>query len=337
MSKNRSQTEDRNKSQMELILDYFLDIPTTIYVKWILLGLLLLVGLCLWKVATRQYSPIVQKIQIAGDNWHSAQAMTLEAFLYYDKEDEKFFNFYGNQFIHYHAAPVGVPCADSVPEEVNDAVPGDYTMRLSTTVSFSGKDVKPETPLDRWGDWREINAVNGASRYVGSNDGHSLTQEIYYDETGSTVDIGIGGMDLFSDTRSSNPYIAFHLQFENISGPGWINFYYARNSTDLGIMTKENCRKHYAAPLKIVSVYPEPDIVTPTMFSFQTNMDKILQNGLYVILEDLSMKRENERELFISSIFLGVVVSFFVQLLISLIWDTRDNKRRKRLGKSAGN
>jgi hypothetical protein len=43
------------------------------------------------------------------------------------------------------------------------------------------------------------------------------------------------------------------------------------------------------------------------------------------------MKRQNERELFFCSVFLGVVASFIVQLFFSLLKDIRDDERRKRL------
>jgi hypothetical protein len=69
-------------------------------------------------------------------------------------------------------------------------------------------------------------------------------------------------------------------------------------------------------------------------FSYSTDLGKIVKDGIYVIIEDLGMKRKNDRELFFCSVFLGLVVSYIIQLLVSLILDIRNNERRKRLSES---
>lgn len=316
-----------NTSATETVLNYVLDIPSKIYVKSVILFALAIAAVLLTKVAVRQYSPVVHKINVGGANWQTADILYMDAGLFmYDNDDK---NSSPQQYAHFFGLTRQSPEIKSVPEEVTSALPGDYTHYTKTEFSTSGNNFKIDVPTGKWTDMNNKVSVQGAARYSMSNDGHTITLENYSNSASNNFEVFIKGKDIFSDISQSNPYIAFNFTFDHIqlsqNGQGWLNFYYSKDETD------KDYSKHLSAPLRIVSVYPEPDIVTPDMICFQEKMDVILQNGLFIILEDLSMKRRNDREMFLSSVFLGVVVSFLVQIIISLIRDIRDEKRSRRL------
>ena len=304
-----------------------MDIPSKIYVKIAILTLLLIIAAVLTKVAVRQYSPVVHKINVGGANWNTADVLYMDAGLFmYDNNDKKSSPM---QYAHFFGLTNKSPEVKTVPEEVTSALPGDYSHYTKTEFSTSGNNFTVDVPSGEWADLSNYVSVQGATRYSLSNEGHTVTLENYSNNNRNNFEVFIKGKDIFSDISKLNPYIAFNITFDEIhlsqEGQGWLNFYYGKDKTD------RDYSKHLSAPLRIVSVYPEPDIVTPDMISFQDNIKDILQNGLFIILEDLSMKRRNDREMFLSSVFLGVVVSFLVQIIIGLIRDIRDEKRNKRL------
>jgi len=319
---------DGKISRVEAILARILEIPSTIIFKNALLIILCFAAYGLWSVSTRQYSPVVQKIHVEGKNWKSISSFTMDAGLYYTGVEDTA-STYGLQYLHLTTSACGLPITTTVPEAVTQKFPDRYTHLASASLTVSGEDFQADIPYDEWGDWSGRTTVSGPSRLVRSDGGHSLTLENYQKDTSAFLEFFITGRDIFSDVTSSNPYIAYNITFDGFyleeDASGWLNFYYSRDTS------LWNYSRHFAAPLNIVSVYPEPDIVTPTSFSFETHAREILQNGLYVIMEDLSMKRQNERELFFCSVFLGVVASFIVQLFFSLLKDIRDDERRKRL------
>ena len=319
---------NRECSWVELVLSWLLDIPTTIKIKWGFLLLLACIGGWLWYLATKQYSPEIHRIHVESDGLGCADALTVYTSLFYtecDEDDVK----YGKQWLDFQASGSSIKEVSSVPPEVEAVMPGDYTHCVKTTLTVSGEDFTNEVSVNQWGDWSNSLFISGPARYDLSEDGHSLTLENYKTDSNAKVEYMIYGTDIFSDVTSDNPYIAFDMSFEGIhlkeGAIGHLNFVYSRDTT------KYDYSFHHPAPLQVISVYPEPDFVTPDSFSFESNLDEILEHGLYIILEDLSKKRENDRTMFICSVFLGVVVSFFVQLVISLIKDIRDNKRRERL------
>jgi hypothetical protein len=333
MKKRRIQSTNDGKSRVESFLDGFIEIPSSIRRKVVLLVVMAVVAIGLLLVSFRQYAPVVHKINIKGDNWHSATSLVIDAALYYGGDSWIRSIFLGKQYIHLHTLASDAPDVSSVPKEVTDAVPGTYTQYMSTTMTLSGRSFRPDRDIKvgKWG--RENEVINGTSRLVWSNGKHSLTQESFFEEeTGhGLADMFIRGSDIFSNTRSSNPYIAFHLTFDNISfddSGSFINFYFTKDQT------LEDKSKHYSAPLSIISIDPKPDSMDLDGFSYSTDLGKIVKDGIYVIIEDLGMKRKNDRELFFCSVFLGLVVSYIIQLLVSLILDIRNNERRKRLSES---
>lgn len=318
-------------TRTEAFLNYLLDIPSKIYVKVSLLIVLLIIGIILTSIAVRQYSPVVHKINMKA-NWNRVDRLIMDAHLFHyekvgNKKKEK-----PQQTLHISGTVSDIPAASTVPDEVTTAVPGDYSYYAKTTMSVSGKRICIDAPVGRWADLSKEASLSGPARYTQTKDGHSITLESYKESPSAGIEFVLKGKDIFSKLKGHNPYIAFNLTFDSAylsnTGYGWFNFYYGRDTS------RNDYSKHLSAPINIVSVYPKPDVVTPSMICFEESLPEILRNGLFIILEDLSMKRRNDRAMFMSSVFLGVVVSFFIQLLVSLISDIRDEKRLKRLGQN---
>lgn len=334
--KKSAQDPADGRSRLERSLDDVIEIPTSIRHKAGWLVFLVIVGVILLLIAQRQYSPVVHKIDIKGDNWHTASNLTIDAGLYYEDDNWLRNLILGKQYIRVFVPGVDAPGSDEVPKEVVDAFPGNYAGRALTTMTLSGKSFKPDVRINRWVGNEAYNAIPGPSRYLRSNRRHSLTQESYFtDSTSALVDMFVRGRDIFSNTWTTNPYIAFHLTFDDIDFDGLtsgISFYYSKDKTI------DDKSRHYSAPLNFITIDPEPDSRDLNSFAYGSvsSLQKIKEKGIYVIMEDLGVKRKSDRQLFFCSVFLGVVVSFIVQLIISLIWDVRDNERRKRLKRGAG-
>ena len=318
-------------SRTEAVLNYILDIPSKIYVKIFFLIVLLIVGIILTSIAVRQYSPVVHKINMKA-NWSRVDRLIMDAHLFYYEKSSKKKREKPQQLLHINGQVSDIPKSAVIPEEVKAAFPGDYSYYAKTTMSTSGKGFDVEAPYGKWADLSKETPVSGPARYTKAKDGHSITLENYKEDPSAGVEFVLKGKDIFSKLKGHNPYIAFNLTFDRAylsnTGHGWFNFYYGRDTS------RNDYSKHLSAPINIVSVYPKPDVVTPSMICFEESLPEILRDGLFIILEDLSMKRRNDRAMFMSSVFLGVVVSFFIQLLVSLISDIRDEKRLKRLGQN---
>lgn len=330
-----SQNSGDERSRLERRLDNIIEIPSSIRHKVILLILLIPFGLILLRISQRQYSPIVHKIHINGDNWHTATRLTIDAGLYYEDDCGLRNVFLGKQYIRVVAPGVDAPRIDEVPQDMVDAFPGDYTARALTTITLSGRSYKPNVRVKKWVGEEYDGIIRGPSRYLRSNRRHSLTQESFFnDSRGASVDMFVRGHDIFSDTRTTNPYIAFHLTFDEIDleeSGAQISFYYTKDRTI------DDKSKHYSAPLNFISIEPKPDTVDLESFGYDSvsSLQMIKEKGIYVIMEDLGVKRKSDRQLFFCSVFLGLVVSFIVQLVVSLIWDVRNNERRKRLNRNS--
>jgi len=313
------------------VLNFLLGVPVRIYFEIILVIVLLILGLDLYHEARHQYSPVVQRVHFGDMNIRNSLWIDISAALD-DKLDDAFESeVKGNQYVGINIQDVGsVERVNSVPVEV--AAMSEKPLLYYTTISVtaSGEDWTIKLPVSD--SWQRIDDLwTGLTRVSKSYDGHRYLIENYNNDKLGVINFVIRGNNIFNDTDPKNPYVAFYLTFENgkmlveDGKSGGVSFYYNHfQDTSYG--------KPFSTPIRIVSVSPEPDYMTPTMMSFGNSFDLILENGLYVIAEDLSKKRNYDVQSFLCSVFLGVVITLFVQVLLSLVHDLSDwlNQRNGR-------
>ena len=179
--------------------------------------------------------------------------------------------------------------------------------------------------IDEW--FRDSTGkFQGIVRVSDLEKGHKFFIENYCENI-YAVRFAIRGENIFTDTDPRNPYIAFHLTCDADVEGGAVSFSYNIGQDSLKTIP-------YPSPIKIISVFPEPDIITPTVISFNRSFNQIKEHGLYFIAEDLSKSKENQVRSFIDSVLMGVYLSLFIQFLFSLLknlskWLNDREQRRK--------
>ena len=302
-------------------LNSVLGIPIKLIVKLILCGVLLALIIRSCCVATHQYVPVVQRIHVDSTNWHGAAWINIQAAIDYEL-DEKAKEFVpGEQYFEFEAHLIE-PSSQSftVPDEVLSLKTDSIAQYTTLAITASGDDFKGGYPeMNKW-------MVEGFSEYDGAlrvseiNEGHTIFLENYA-KSAADAKMIIRGNNIFTDSDERNPYIAFHVTFGKEKS-SWLG------STNQGTLTfnyhigQEDMKDiAYPFPMKLVSVYPEPDVVSPTEIKVSSNFDQLLENGFYFIAEDLSKSQDNAVRTFLNSVLMGVYISFFIQFLIGLVKD----------------
>lgn len=282
--------------------------------KMITVVILFLACVWLYKNATEQFSPEVQRVTIDNKGWGSCSWVGIESSLYHqgiasmaDKGGGQYFDFQAN---------VQTREVSSIYVDAPDSLKSKYKYYTGVAITSSGSNFKCLDYCDDF--WHEND-----NRYVAFDavritnvDNHKYTLDNLTSSEYALVDIAIKGDNIFCESESRNPYIAFHVDFDNVNldseGNGYLSFYYVRDTVDVS-------SKPYSSPLNILSVYPEPDYVTPTKIYFEKSIRDVLNTGVYIIAEDLSKKRDQDVRSFMCSVLLGVLIPFIVQLVLELI------------------
>ena len=98
---------------------------------------------------------------------------------------------------------------------------------------------------------------------------------------------------------------------------GGMSLYYSVNNEK---DSREKDNSTYQHPINIISSYPPPSTISPTEITYgKDTFRKILQDGLYLIAEDLSVKKDRDRESFFYSMLLGAIITWIIQLVVSMV------------------
>ena len=323
--------KNRIESFFREVLQFLLSIPFKLWIEVALLVVLFWMGIDFSQKAQRQYSPVVQRIHFDCNNIRNAQWIDVEAAWDQDLDENVKGPIAGRQYLELNLQ--AVECADSctaVPDEVAalTEAPLKYYSSVSVTASGDDWDLSDMPVSDQWALQTEGRAV----RVSDSRDGHMHIIEQYSDSRISTAKIVMRGNHIFNDSDTLNPFLSFHLTFEQNekwlrdSAQGSFTFYYNHSAQDTVLS------ESYATPIQVISVSPEPDYITPTEIGFTKSFDTILQHGAYVIAEDISKRRSYEIQTFLCSVFLGVVITLFIQTLLAALSDTLEwlNLRKAR-------
>lgn len=276
------------------------------------------------KIATHQYTPVVQRIHIDSTNWCGG-SLTITA-AYDEQLDDSLKNDSapGCQFLDFNAERIPT-LTDSViaPLEVSKLTKDRLSKYMTLSLSASGSDFKIDTPnFDKW----FINTLlfPGVTRITELEKNHKFFFESYSNNAHYAKFL-IRGNSIFTDTDPRNPYIAFNLTCKADVADGGLTFYY--NVHQEGLKTIP-----YPSPIKLISVFPEPDYITPTEIGFSDSFDQILKHGLYFIAEDLSKTKDNQVRTFFNSVLMGIYISLFVQFFLGFLHNLSKwlNEREKR-------
>lgn len=325
--KNTIEQDSRRTLKEVGFLKYCFEMPLKLRTKELLLLLLLLLGSILLIVAFWHFTPVVQKIKISNSGKDTIDRVNIEAILYNAHLDEASnpLKIKGKQFFSFSAI-VHNDSLDS--SALPSYVPEDYHYHNAISFDASGPCFKLLYPVGEVMDLNDWGPMTGIGKASVENRKHKYRIDSYSNDKTSVIEAAARGNGLFFKGR--NPYIAFHLTFENMTLPEnakdcYMNMYYDGEGISF-----EDFTKPYKSPINIVSVFPEPDYYTPTGIIYEKNLPEIFKShGLYIVLEDYSKKRENDSALFLSSVFLGLVVSLIIQLTVSLMTDFWEWKKKE--------
>ena len=293
--------------------------------KVIAILVLFFLGVWLYRNATKQFSPEVQRIKIEKEYWDECDWIEIQSSLFHQKiasmKDAG-----GGQYFDFQAR-IRPSKINSNAVIAPESILNKYERISKITISSSGRNFEClDYKDDDWHDNDESYLVSDALKFTKISN-HSYALESLSNSDVKLIDIAIKGDDIFCESYSRNPYIAFHIDFSDIrlskDGQGYLSFDYVRDTLNLS-------DKPYSSPLSIINIYPEPDYVSPTRFYYKESFNSVLDNGVYVIAEDLSKKRKQDVRSFMSSVLLGVVISFIVQLIIALVNFTANTIKRNK-------
>ena len=302
-------------------LNTILGVPVKLIIKLVLIALVFSLFQRCSEKARHQYSPVVQKICIDDANWHNADWIDVYAALDDSLDSSIGGAIKGNQFIDVYANIIQLSEEPfSVPSEVSEMTQDSIAHYFTLSISSSGDDFR--AGYEKINEW-QVNAggYSGITRVSELENGHKYLLENYSQHGISQANIMIRGNSIFTDKDPNNPFIAFTLTFEDgislrrkDSKEGMLLFHYNK-------LPKDNNSIPYSSPIRMISVFPEPDYITPTSIKFSENFNQILEHGLYIIAEDISKKKKNDVDTFLNSVYMGLLISWLIQLLVGIIKD----------------
>lgn len=312
------------ESVIKKVLNFFLGIPIVVFLQFaacVALGILFNESR---KTATHQFTPVVQRIQIDSTNWHGGSLTITAAYDQNLDESVSNTNAPGRQFLDFNAERLPFsPDSVSVPIEVSKLTENRLSKYMTLSLSASGSDFRIDAPC--FHDWFVDGTMfPGVTRISELEKDHWFFIEGYSPQT-FFARFMIRGNGIFTDDDPRNPYIAFNLKCNVPVDSEALTFSYNIDQNELKTIP-------YPSPIKLISVFPEPDYVTPTEIGFNDSFNQILEHGLYFIAEDLSKTKQNQVRTFFNSVLMGVYISLFVQFLIGFFKDLAKwlNEREQR-------
>lgn len=273
-----------------------------------------------YTLATEKFAPEVHKITISASPGRDARYIDIQAVLNSSVIKEG----YGvNQFLNLEVPGISKGEPALINDRLKTTDDGGNLYFSSVYAAFSGRDVyNPDYSDTLWhtdthdpGVKRRHKEVDASTFVIEqqSHDGVAHESVMYY------------GNDIFYKSKSRNPYIAFYLKLngfrmEEGEDPNYgISFYYT-------ISDKEHSRDfeadnmEYKHPINLLNSYPQPSSISPTGLTYVGDeFKKILEDGLYFIAEDLSVKKQRDRDSFWYSLLLGALLSWSIQLVVSIV------------------
>lgn len=281
---------------------------------YIALAIVLIFALiALFRGATKQYSPMVNRVTIRQASGGSYSAVKVECTLYSDILKD---NYDASNFFFAHFVP------QSGQTWLNSADSSDiYQTYASLSFSSSGRGAKPnEYSKDETWEY-ENSGETRIKRRLSRTKKSEYKVESYSTQGYQPMMLSLSGNEVFLPQEKKNPYIAFHLEIKGISmgdstNMSWITLQYNHD------FNQQNDYLHsYEHPLNIINIFPQPTMITPSHISYLgEDIKKVLSNeGVYFIAEDITKKKLADRISFLYSFLLGVVVSLYIQLLTTLV------------------
>lgn len=275
----------------------------------------------LFKGATKQYSPVVNRVAIRQDSGGSYGMVKVECTLYSDILKD---NYNASNFFFAHLVP------QSDQKYLNRADSSDiYQTYTSITFSSSGRDAKPsEYSEDELWEYENFGEIRTKKRIVRekTSDNKGEKTSVYKVESYSTrgypsMALSLSGNEVFLPQEKNNPYIAFHLEIKGVkmgenTDMSWIDLHYNHDFNQ-----QDDYLHPYEHPLNIINIFPRPTKVTPSSIVYMgEDLKKALSSeGVYIIAEDITKKKLADRISFLCSFLLGVVVSLYIQLITTII------------------
>ena len=293
---------------------------TSAFTNLVLAFLLILLSIYLYREATARYHPVVHKVSIIQEKGSSHSRIEFNIALFNNVLEK----FGGTQYFETQIYPSSL--SGSMPPDSTD-VYSYYGSYIYSSSSLSARDGHfdndttwnyerfgaPDTTIAKYRVIKTGNAEYKSEAYSTGELPHQIFSFI--------------GDDLFTQPVSKNkwfkkfghdnPYVAVYIKFEGLylsdNGTGWITMNYG------GYETKEQNTEDYDHPLQILTVYPEPTSVTPSTISYiEEDFKKALENGVYLIAEDITKKRAADNWSFMTSVFLGAILSWIIQLIATI-------------------
>ena len=281
---------------------------------FIALSVFLIFPTCaLFKGATKQYSPVVNRITIRQDKGGSYDMVKVECTLYSDILKD---NYDASNFFYAHLVPqLDQKClnrADSA---------SVYQTYSSLTFSSSGRDAKPDDYSEKE-PWKyETFGESRTKTRLLKVKTSEYKIESYSTNGYPSMMLNLSGNEVFLPQEKNNPYISFHLEIKGIgmgdnTDMSWIDLHYNHDYNQL-----YDYQHPYEHPLNIINIFPQPTKVTPSSILYLgEDVKKVLTSeGVYIIAEDITKKKLADRVSFLCSFLLGVIVSLYIQLLSTIV------------------
>lgn len=299
------------------------DAITSTWFHIILLAFCVVLGFVFYNRATEQFSPEVHKIIVESESNTSYPISGVQIQAALNSSIIK--DYYGvNQFFDVELMSQYPYQSDSLQGAVlDDNSEPNYTDHNIVKVTFSGRDMyNPDYPDTLW---HIVDKHDGIGKFR-CRETNESTFEIEQLSVGGRMheSIMFHGNDIFYNSKSRNPYIAFYLTLKGLwtdeSMASGISLYYTvgDEKDSNGDFETENTKfKH---PINIVSSYPPPTTISPILLTYDKEaFKKIREDGLYLILEDLTAKKDRDKESFFYSLLLGAIISWAIQLIVSIV------------------
>ena len=124
--------------------------------------------------------------------------------------------------------------------------------------------------------------------------------------------------ELFSNGSSKNPYILTYFNFDTKNDIIDID---PRSKIHIKTGSNRKAGGELPNPINIYNVWPQPDHVGPDGIYYETieSVTNALKNGIYISAENLNLRNEADRKVFLFTLLLGVVITLLVEIVIYVI------------------
>ncbi len=124
--------------------------------------------------------------------------------------------------------------------------------------------------------------------------------------------------ELFSNGSSKNPYILTYFNFDTKNDIIDID---SRSKIHIKTGSNRKAGGELPNPINIYNVWPQPDHVGPDGIYYETieSVTNALKNGIYISAENLNLRNEADRKVFLFTLLLGVVITLLVEIVIYVI------------------